>query len=60
MKKTYITPESYALKIGIENFKIWLLKEYRVPWHVLDNTALQGALDWYNTTHRLTVKKFWD
>lgn len=60
MKKSFISPQSFAQKIAILDFKDWVLKIYKHAWHTLGNTELWEAVNDYNKTHGIQVNKFWD
>lgn len=60
MKKTFINPNSFGKMIAIDDFKKWILKEYKHPWHTLSDTILYEALTQYNSTAKLKAEKFWD
>ncbi|MEA3431491.1 MAG: hypothetical protein U9R01_02260 [candidate division WOR-3 bacterium] len=60
MKKTFINPKSYAQFIAKQDFKDWVLRIYKHPWHDLCNETLWEAVTEYNKTAKLKIDKFWD
>ena len=61
MKQLYITPKSFADYILQDDFKKWILKNYKTNWHVLSDTILNEALEKFNTEYpNIKLLKFWN